>query len=292
MTVFATGAFAAVTADFEPTGNGLLSVRDELKQQNWHFPEFDMNSPDVQPISGLGSMVCSATISPTQTSGVLTPFLHFGSSEVVSFNYNLSREFSPTSRRWFLVYLVDSFSNLTLVDSIEITSSTTTVNYSKTINNNAGTYGIYVNVRGMGSVSRFIMDDFYFSGSLEVGSSGLVMAPNSGTDPKGTGSLFNSNPVGNPSTGTGSILDKNRLNITPNPAKDNINLLVVSTSDQEGELSIYNVQGARLIFQPSVTLAKGNNNLNINIGDLVPGNYFVSIKSGDQLTTQRLIRIQ
>lgn len=284
---FAFTAFAEISQTFEPLPGYTMSVRNELKAQNWHFPDFDINPTGVEPIAGVNSIAAGAAISPTQQSGVITPFFTFGNSETIRFKYKLSRGIPSTSRRWFLVYLGDSSGMHTLVDSVEITTGMGTIDYSLNINGHAGTHVVYVNIRGIGSTSKFVMDNFYFSGALANDPSGFVSGPSEKV--KNSISKFNSinDDLEVYEGGKDEI-----VSLFPNSSKNILNLEIYSDNTEKGRFEVYSEDGTRQICMPGMNLVSGMNTMNFDMSVLAPGKYYVNVVTGSEVITKRFERIQ
>lgn len=324
LVAFAGTASAQVSSDFEPSGNGSLSVRDELIMNNWRLPDFDANVEGVTPISGTSSIgILSPGDNLSQTSGIVTPYMNFSNSETVSFNYKLHRIFPSSCRRWFMVWMVDhATDNDILIDSVEIPSSASVFNYSKEITGYAGTHLVYVNVKGEGCNSRFIMDDFTCTAT-----DANITSPNFfiingvlvGEDPNATTSLQHGNTSGvSLNNGAGNVNNITTLNTTnevdgavnesdapsngmvsqgndvslyPNPTMNNVNLQFYSDDNQQGQIEVYNISGTKLISVPA-NISMGSNIVNLDVANLNAGNYFVSLVTNQGITNKRFTRIQ
>lgn len=310
MIAFTGTASAQISEGFEPSGQGSLSVRDELIMNNWLLPDMDVNPEGSMPINGATSMGSGPSYKPDQTTGIVTPFLSFnGGTETVSFSYTLHRQFSSECRRWFLVYVGSESSDAVLVDSVEITSSMSVVNYSKQLSGFTGNKVVYINVKGEGCNSKFIMDNFTCTASnANINHpAGLIINGN----PIGGGNLsdnpidpqanvnINAPSVGlsisengfyrtdNPDNGT----INEGVSLYPNPANNQVNLKFSSASNQFGQVEVYNINGSKIYSQPA-TINAGVNTVNINIADLTAGNYFVSLVTNEGTTSKRFTRIQ
>lgn len=265
-------AFAQLSESFEPVQGG-LSTRDALIQQNWLLPDMDVNVEGTVPITGAQSIASGPSYKPDQGTGVVTPYLHFTSSEVFEFNYNLHRPAQPGDRRWFLVYVGDTLGVPTLIDSVEVNAQSTAVNtYTLPINNFSGVYCIYVNFRGNGSNSKFVMDDITCSAS----NANIPYAPH--FEVQGTTGISNYHK------------DNNSLNVFPNPANDQLNVKIASGKNQEGSIEIYNISGAKVFSQPTM-LNSGNNTISLSTVAFGAGNYFLSVKTEEGMFAKRFTRI-
>ncbi len=312
LVAFAGTASAQISEGFEPSGNGSLSVRDELIMNNWLLPDFDINPEGSTPIAGSSSMGSGPSYKPDQGSGIVTPYLSFSASETVSFNYTLHRAFSSDCRRWFLVYVGDQSNQATLIDSVEVSSSQSVMSYSKQLTGLSGNYVVYINVKGDGCNSKFIIDNLSCSAA-----NANINHP--------AGLIINGNPVGGNNTSgnyhpinqlnpadihapelnannndgngffqpsnpeTGSV--GNEVSLYPNPANNQVNLKFSSESSEYGQVEVYNINGAK-IFSQAANINAGVNTVTINTADLTTGNYIVSLVTNEGITNKRFTRIQ
>lgn len=310
MIAFGGTATAQISEGFEPSGQGSLSVRDELIMNNWLLPDMDVNPEGAMPISGATSMGAGPSYKPDQNTGIVTPFLSFSSEgETVSFNYSLHRLFSSDCRRWFLVYVGSNESDVTLVDSVEISSSTAVFNYTKQLNGFSGNNVVYINIKGDGCNSKFIMDDFSCTAAnanvnhpaslvingMVVGGGNLsdnpinpsaignINAPNIGLTVAEHGFYRTDNPE------NGAV--SNEVSLYPNPANNQVNLKFSSASQQYGQVEVYNINGSKIMSLPA-NINTGVNTININTADLTAGNYFVSLVTNEGTTNKRFTRVQ
>ncbi len=268
-------AFAQLSESFEPVQGG-LSTRDALLQQNWLLPDMDVNVEGTSPITGSQSLGTGPSYKPDQNTGVATPYLVFSNSEVLEFKYNLHRPAMPGDRRWFLVYLADTAgAGILLIDSFEVDAQSTAVNtYTLPINNYSGVYAIYVNFRGDGSNSKFVMDDLSFTGS----NANVPYAPHLEVEAPAATGIRNYDK------------DNSSINVFPNPANDQLNVKIASNANQEGSIEIYNINGAKLISQPAM-FNSGNNTISLNTSLLTAGNYFLTVKTEEGMFAKRFTRI-
>lgn len=309
MIAFGGTATAQISEGFEPSGQGSLSVRDELIMNNWLLPDMDVNAEGAMPISGATSMCSGPSYKPDQNTGLVTPFLSFGGSETVSFQYSLHRIFSNTERRWFLIYLGSENSEGFLIDSVEVSSSTSILNYSKQITGYTGNYVVYVNLKGDGGNSKFIIDDLSCTAananinhpaSLVI--NGMVVGGGNLSD-NPINPMANAN-INGPSIGltvaehgfyrtdnpeNGAVT--NEVSLYPNPANNQVNLKFSSASEQYGQVEVYNINGSKIMSLPA-NISTGVNTININTADLTAGNYFVSLVTNEGTTNKRFTRIQ
>ena len=316
MIAFGGTATAQISEGFEPSGQGSLSVRDELIMNNWLLPDMDVNAEGAMPISGATSMCSGPSYKPDQNTGIVTPFLSFGSSETVSFKYSLHRTFSSAERRWLLVYLGNESSQGFLIDSVEVSSSLSVINYSKQITGYTGNYVVYLNLKGDGGNSKFIIDDLNCtaaSANINHPASLVINGMAVGGDnPSETADYFPATEINvananlhTPSLNTASIGDgigfnmpsadngsfSSEVALYPNPASNQVNLKFSSENEQYGKIEIYNINGAKLVSVPT-NISTGVNTVNINTADLTAGNYIVSLVTNEGTTNKRFTRVQ
>lgn len=77
--------------------------------------------------------------------------------------------------------------------------------------------------------------------------------------------------------------------VYPNPSKGNISIRLSSTLTAPSSVRIYDIAG-KLVNETKV--APGNNNLNLEVGNLTPGRYVVRISNNRQLFTESFILIK
>lgn len=82
---------------------------------------------------------------------------------------------------------------------------------------------------------------------------------------------------------------ENRLALYPNPAKENLILLLQSNKEEELILEIYSISG-KLVLQKQLKSVSGNHQYQLNISDLDLGIYIVSIKSTSFNISQKLVK--
>ena len=76
--------------------------------------------------------------------------------------------------------------------------------------------------------------------------------------------------------------------ISPNPANDNINISLNFKGSDIGEISLINAIGQTVYAKP-ISFNDGKNKLNINVNELPNGIYFAKVKSGDFISTKKII---
>lgn len=86
--------------------------------------------------------------------------------------------------------------------------------------------------------------------------------------------------------------DKNSLQVSavyPNPAKDQLNLSVMSPVNGKATITVSDATG-KVVIQLSKTLITGDNNLNINVGALPTGLYYIRLIAGTASKTTQFIK--
>jgi hypothetical protein len=76
--------------------------------------------------------------------------------------------------------------------------------------------------------------------------------------------------------------------IFPNPAVESAFLNINSLKAFDGTVTVYNALGAS-VSEKSVNLIEGKNTVDLKVGSLVSGLYFVNIKTADVSITRRLV---
>ena len=79
------------------------------------------------------------------------------------------------------------------------------------------------------------------------------------------------------------------LELYPNPAKENIHLIFRSAADGIAEINILDPSGQQLISQ-SIESKQGENEINIQLGSLSSGLYFIQIQQNDSILMQRFVK--
>ena len=78
------------------------------------------------------------------------------------------------------------------------------------------------------------------------------------------------------------------MKLYPNPATTSVIIIVNSKNSCQATMTITNLMG-QTVYNSSVALSSGSNQLSINVSDLSDGFYMVNIKSNSGTTTQKLI---
>ncbi len=90
-------------------------------------------------------------------------------------------------------------------------------------------------------------------------------------------------------TSNQNVLENVSFQISPNPARDNINLSIGLDKQETFQVSITNITGQTLITRNNDTLGTGINNISIDVSNLTNGVYFVKIENENGLLTKRLV---
>ena len=102
-----------------------------------------------------------------------------------------------------------------------------------------------------------------------------------------TGHLANGGSNAERTTGN-SIEQNSKMKLYPNPAKDNLNLDYTSAGQGEIKLSVYNIQGSKVINynQP---IHDGVNTINVNTSQLAKGAYTIEIEQNGTVQRERFV---
>ena len=76
--------------------------------------------------------------------------------------------------------------------------------------------------------------------------------------------------------------------VYPNPAKDRVNLEISMLQATKANISVVDMLGREVIKLGDVSLASGNNLVEINTSALSNGAYFVKIMSNDGITSKKI----
>jgi hypothetical protein len=268
-----TTAFAQFNESFEPVQGG-LSTRDALKQQNWLFK--DMDAESFGAITGAQSFITGVEYTPTQLTGLATPFLTFSNSEDLAFNYKLSRSGMSPARRWLVVNAVDTFGVVTQIDSVEMDiERADVITYAKNITGMSGVYSIYINFKGNGYSPRYMIDDISFTGQ-DAGLSYSAFTP---VAPNQVVLGLND-----------AKKDITEMTIFPNPVNNEVNVDVALESSLNGKVEIYNSIGATVIAQPAM-FNSGSNRVSLDVSSLAPGNYMLAVKTDNGVVSKKFTRV-
>jgi hypothetical protein len=89
-------------------------------------------------------------------------------------------------------------------------------------------------------------------------------------------------------TGTKEIIENNNFVMYPNPAKENVSIILNATQKSEGNVNLFDMKGA-LIKSINTKLVTGINNIELSLTDLPKGMYFVQINNNETTLTKKLI---
>lgn len=89
-------------------------------------------------------------------------------------------------------------------------------------------------------------------------------------------------------TGTKEMTENNHFLMYPNPAKDNVSIVLNATQKSEGNINLFDMKGA-LIKSVNTKLVTGINAVELSLTDLPKGMYFVQINSNESTLTKKLI---
>jgi len=107
------------------------------------------------------------------------------------------------------------------------------------------------------------------------------------TDLYSTGGGFSASySIGN--VGSKELKDVTSLNISPNPASEFIMLRAFNNKTQQLQLALNDITG-KILFSESFVAYKGNIEKAIDVKDLTPGMYFLTIKTNEGKVTQKVI---
>jgi len=77
--------------------------------------------------------------------------------------------------------------------------------------------------------------------------------------------------------------------VSPNPAKDVLNIMLKSEYNSKGLINILDISG-KLVVSNEIILEEGNNVLNLNLNSYNSGIYFIQITSGSNNYIQKFIK--
>lgn len=81
----------------------------------------------------------------------------------------------------------------------------------------------------------------------------------------------------------------NSMIISPNPAKNNVEVSFSINDNNDVNISIFNSLGAMVYSQNEGNLTSGNHTVNVNVSKLSSGVYYMNVKAGDNTITKKLI---
>ena len=80
------------------------------------------------------------------------------------------------------------------------------------------------------------------------------------------------------------------FNVFPNPATDHATIRLANTVDGSCEMKILNGVGQVLSTQ-RITSGAGSGELQLDLGALAPGTYFVELRNGERITYRKVTKI-
>mgnify|MGYP000382148251 CR=1 FL=1 len=89
-------------------------------------------------------------------------------------------------------------------------------------------------------------------------------------------------------TGTKEIIENNNFVMFPNPANENVSIVLNATQKSEGNVNLFDMKGA-LIKSINTKLVAGINTVDLSLTDLPKGMYFIQINSNESTLTKKLI---
>jgi hypothetical protein len=89
-------------------------------------------------------------------------------------------------------------------------------------------------------------------------------------------------------TSTKEIIENNNFVMYPNPANENVSIVLNATQKSEGNVNLFDMKGA-LIKSINTKLVAGINTVDLSLTDLPKGMYFVQINSNESTLTKKLI---
>ena len=81
------------------------------------------------------------------------------------------------------------------------------------------------------------------------------------------------------------INDSEVISVYPQPAKDNLNIDIKLSNNDENRLDLYDIQGKVLL---STVVNQNSNNVSLDVSGLNSGIYFVKVQSKDNLYTKKV----
>ncbi|MEI6695930.1 MAG: Omp28-related outer membrane protein [Bacteroidota bacterium] len=79
------------------------------------------------------------------------------------------------------------------------------------------------------------------------------------------------------------------FSLTPNPARDNVQLSFNTKGSQQVNVSIYNNLGALVYNHNEGVLTSGNHTLNVRFGNLSSGIYYMNLKAGENNISKKIV---
>ncbi len=79
------------------------------------------------------------------------------------------------------------------------------------------------------------------------------------------------------------------ITLYPNPAKDEVTLNIMLDNSEMSTVTVFDIQGKKVLNTIEKQLEKGENSMNINTSSLKSGEYFVQINTGNKVNKIKLI---
>lgn len=88
-----------------------------------------------------------------------------------------------------------------------------------------------------------------------------------------------------------SKIDNSDVVLYPNPATDNLSIIINSKASNNGQVNILDITG-KVLSSQDINLENGKNVINQNTNDLSSGIYFVQVKCNESFVTKKLVVIK
>lgn len=95
--------------------------------------------------------------------------------------------------------------------------------------------------------------------------------------------------IDNPSVGISSLSHETNINLSPNPAKEFVDLTFYQQDETNGNITVLNSLGQKLIHMTGKEFIPGKNMVRLNTGSLPSGIYFVRIETPEFSRAQKLV---
>lgn len=90
-------------------------------------------------------------------------------------------------------------------------------------------------------------------------------------------------------TSTADIPHFENLSVYPNPASERITIHFDTFDTRKAEINLYSLQGSKMLSRTNLALHPGRNEINIQIGHLPAGVYFLQLETGNYTKTGKVI---
>jgi hypothetical protein len=88
-----------------------------------------------------------------------------------------------------------------------------------------------------------------------------------------------------------SKIDNSDVVLYPNPAADNLSIIINAKASNNGQVNVLDITG-KILSSQDVNLENGKNVINQNTNDLSSGIYFVQVKCNESFVTKKLVVIK